>query len=79
MAHTVRPDRLRAGFVGAIQGKKLDYELLAEVARAVPEIEFCLAGPVATGGGDGVPASMYSIPNVRFLGQLAREEVPALV
>jgi glycosyltransferase involved in cell wall biosynthesis len=67
------------GFVGAVQGNKVDFPLLVAVVRALPDVTVCLAGPTATGGGAPVPSELSSMPNVALPGVVARESLAALL
>jgi len=62
-----------AGYYGTLTAAN-DVELLEHCARSAPDISFVFAGTVT--GGDYGP--LRSLPNVRFLGQVPYERIPAL-
>jgi UDP-galactopyranose mutase len=68
-AHIAHP---RAGFIGVID-ERLDIELLREVARLVPEVQFLLIGPVVKID----PAHLPQAPNLHYLGGKQYAELPA--
>jgi glycosyltransferase involved in cell wall biosynthesis len=77
----VFPDNkhLHIGWAARISREKR-LELLAEVARALPEVVFEIGG-AATGEGDNgyaspVLAAVASLPNVILHGRIAREDMP---
>jgi glycosyltransferase involved in cell wall biosynthesis len=80
--HREIPDRLfgitgpKIGFFGAISSYKLDFDLVASVAKAHPEWAICLIGPV--GGHDGAQslAHLKRCPNVHFIGHVNYDELP---
>ncbi len=62
------------GYFGVID-ERLDYELVAALAEAFPEATVVMAGPLAKVEREQLPAQV----NIRWLGQRAYEELPALV
>jgi glycosyltransferase involved in cell wall biosynthesis len=66
--------RPRLGYVGAID-ERLDYELLASVARAHPEWSLVLVGPVVKVD----PAVLPVGANVHLLGARTYDELPSLL
>ena len=56
-----------AGFVGAIDDYKIDFTLLAECARQLPDVSFVLIGPVGWADDSTIPADLR-LPNVHLLG-----------
>jgi glycosyltransferase involved in cell wall biosynthesis len=69
------PGPRTAVYVGSLHDARLDVELVAEVADALPEVSIVLVGPDSL-----VPASrslLSSRPNVRRLGPRPYEVVPA--
>jgi glycosyltransferase involved in cell wall biosynthesis len=65
----------RVGFVGALSGYKVDFQLLIEAARLQPHISFVLIGPIGLGE---VSFAMPSLPNnIYVLGAKHRAELPA--
>jgi glycosyltransferase involved in cell wall biosynthesis len=69
---TSRPDRPIAGFLGALF-EWVDVALLADTARALPEVEFVLVGPRRRGVGLG---ALRALPNVRCFPAQPYHEVP---
>lgn len=67
----------RIGFVGAISGYKVDFPLLASVAKARPNWSFVLIGKVGEGDPWTDVASLKSYPNIHFLGSKAYADLPA--
>lgn len=72
LEHAARPI---AGFLGTV-APWVDIPLLAECARAYPDWTFPVIGPVA-GSVDVAP--LQALPNVRLLGAVPYERVPALM
>ena len=69
------PEAAVAGFVGSIE-RWVDTEMLAQVAEALPQVHFVMAGPVRHAALVGALAGR---PNVRLLGWLPYAAVPALI
>lgn len=63
------------GFVGALY-QWIDWELIHQTARALPEFDFVLVGPHDRGG---AARRMPALPNVRFLGPRSYDRVPAYI
>jgi glycosyltransferase involved in cell wall biosynthesis len=57
---------------------RFDFDLVARVARARPGWTIVLAGPVAPAQ-RGQADQLAALPNVRFVGLLPREELPAFL
>jgi glycosyltransferase involved in cell wall biosynthesis len=66
-------DRRRVVYLGAVDSW-LDTDLLAELARALPEVEFRIAGPLRIG-----TDWARSLPNLTLLGARPPETVPELL
>lgn len=65
-----------AGFLGAVDGYKVDFPLLRDCARALPDVSFVTVGPVGwVGGGDR--ESVPTGPNVYHLGLRPYASLPA--
>jgi len=64
----------RLGFFGVID-ERLDIPLLAEVAKAKPDWQFCLVGPVVKID----PASLPRTKNIHYFGQQAYDQLPAFL
>jgi glycosyltransferase involved in cell wall biosynthesis len=62
-----------AGYYGTLTASN-DIELLQYCAESAPDISFVLGGTITQGDYSG----LQSLPNVRFLGQVPYERVPAL-
>lgn len=70
----------RAGYIGRICDK-LDFHLLLEVARLLPGVSFCFAGPVhlLTGENRELFDGWAELPNVHLLGSKSIEDLPAVL
>ncbi len=65
----------RIGYVGALDAYKVDFDLIASIARSHPEWHWVLIG--GTGVSDGTSASaLPRLPNLHYLGAKPREEIP---
>jgi glycosyltransferase involved in cell wall biosynthesis len=62
----------RIGFFGKLRDRLVDYELLARVARAIPEASIVLIGPAE----DSFDA-LAALPNVHYLGPRPYGDIPA--
>jgi len=71
------PDPPRIGYLGAI-APWFNFELVERVARAHPDWEVTLVGPVILGVEDRV-AQLTKLPNVSFQPPVDYEEVPAVL
>ncbi len=67
--------RPRIGFVGAPE-RKLDADLLAEVARIAPDLSFVIVGPLRNFPGR---RRLERLPNVALIGAVPASQVPAHV
>ncbi|WP_432635129.1 glycosyltransferase [Albidovulum sp.] len=74
IAARLRGGCLRVGYVGAI-AEWFDDDLLAEVARLAPDIDFHLCGAVTAPG----VLRLADLPNVSLHGEIAYAEVPAFL
>ncbi len=63
------------GFTGWL-GYQIDVELLGRVARAFPDCSLVLVGPDKLPNGEGL-RRLRALPNVFFLGQKEREDLPS--
>jgi glycosyltransferase involved in cell wall biosynthesis len=63
-----------AGYYGVID-ERIDYALLAELAKALPDVEIAMVGPVVKVSQDELPKA----PNIHWLGQKEYAELPAIV
>jgi glycosyltransferase involved in cell wall biosynthesis len=63
------------GYGGKI-GERIDVELVNEVARVMPDVEFEFAGPVLE---RHIGKALRAIPNVKLLGDVHYEDYPRLV
>ncbi len=77
LAHLPSP---RAGYLGRICDK-LDFRLLLDVARLLPGVSFCFAGPVhlVTGENREIFDRWAELPNVHLLGSKSIEDLPAVL
>jgi glycosyltransferase involved in cell wall biosynthesis len=71
--------RPRVVFTGAIAAKKLDLELLRELAMARPERTLALVGPVGLGDPHTDVTALEALPNVHLLGHRDLEALPAVL
>lgn len=74
-----RPSDLPSGTVVGYAGKlahRIDTELVRDVARRRPDLEFVFVGPILE---DGPIKPLRSIPNVHLLGDRHYERLPAYV
>ena len=62
------------GYFGVID-ERLDYALLAQLARAMPQASVVMVGPLAKVQREELP----SLPNIHWLGQRAYTELPSMV
>jgi glycosyltransferase involved in cell wall biosynthesis len=67
-----------AGFAGAVSSYKVDLDLVARTAQAMPGWSFVFIGPVGTGDGTR-EADLPRLPNVHYLGQQAYKRLPSYV
>jgi glycosyltransferase involved in cell wall biosynthesis len=63
------------GYFGSIE-KRINYEMMREVAEQNPDKTFVFAGPVSK---EWVPDSFFSIPNVHFIGRISYPEMPSVL
>ncbi len=70
--------RPRIGYVGALN-KKVDFDLVAEIARARPEWQFVMVGALDTTGRPGLIDAAKSLSNVHWLGRLPVGQVPMAI
>lgn len=64
------------GYVGSIE-YRMDFGLIVEAAKALPDYLFCFVGPVATAEDDYV--RLRELPNVLFIGPRSQEQLPAFL
>jgi glycosyltransferase involved in cell wall biosynthesis len=71
--------RPRIGYAGVIK-KQLDLALLARLARARPQHQFVLVGPVMNvAGKEAELAALRALPNVHWLGSKPADMLPAYI
>jgi glycosyltransferase involved in cell wall biosynthesis len=63
------------GYFGNIE-KRIDYEIMRDVALKNKDKSFVFAGPVEK---DYVPEFFFNIPNVHFIGRIPYEQMPNVV
>ncbi|WP_374001717.1 glycosyltransferase [Bdellovibrio bacteriovorus] len=66
----------KIGFVGAISGYKVDFDMLAEAARKRPDLNWILIGKVGEGDPE-TDISRLSMPNIHLIGPRNYSELPA--
>ncbi len=67
----------RLGFIGAISSYKLDFELLAAVAKAKPDWSIVMIGEVGEGDPSTDVSILNALPNVHLLGGRPYRVLPA--
>jgi len=72
-----RIPRPRLGFVGAISGYKVDFELLRHVAESRPDWSLVLLGQVGEGDPWTDPRMLEGLPNLHLLGPRPYASLPA--
>lgn len=65
------------GFVGAISGYKVDFELLKSMAQQHPEWQIVLIGKVGEGDPHTDVTELKSLPNIHFMGPRPYADLPA--
>jgi glycosyltransferase involved in cell wall biosynthesis len=75
-----RIPRPRAGYIGRVCDK-LDFLLLRDVARLLPDVFFCFAGPalVVTRENRSLFDEWAALPNVHLLASRRTDEIPAMI
>ncbi len=71
--------RPRIAFHGAVTATKLDFRLVAELARLRPAWSIALVGPVGAGDPATDVSALEQEPNVHLLGTRPHSELPALL
>jgi glycosyltransferase involved in cell wall biosynthesis len=66
----------RIVFVGAIVGKKLDFDLLVAIATERPQWSLALVGPVGLGDPSTDVSALGALPNVHLLGGRRYDQLP---
>ena len=64
----------RAAYIGVID-ERLDYDLIAQMAEAYPEVQFLMCGPVVKVD----PAHLPQSPNLHYPGQQAYSDLPRIL
>ena len=72
---SIRPPRL--GFIGAISGYKVNFNLLQHVAEKHPEWSIVMIGKVGEGDPSTDPSALHRAPNIHLLGPRAYTELPS--
>ena len=67
----------RLGFIGALSGYKVDFEMIRTVARTRPDWSVVLIGKVGEGDPWTDPARLEGLPNLHLLGPRPYAELPA--
>ena len=63
-------------FIGAISGYKVDFALLAELAKTRPAYQVVLIGEVGEGDPQTDPGCLQGLPNIHFLGPRPYQSLP---
>jgi glycosyltransferase involved in cell wall biosynthesis len=74
--------RPRAVYVGNLAAYRFDFELLRSAARALPDVQFVLIGPIGLGdprNPAGPADALAQEPNVKFVGAVPQPELPAFL
>jgi glycosyltransferase involved in cell wall biosynthesis len=71
--------RPRLVFAGAVAAKKLDVELLTNLATSRPAWSIVLVGPVGEGDPRGDLGRLLELPNVHAVGPVSFEELPGWI
>ena len=66
----------RIGFMGAVSSYKLDFRLIAAVARAHPQWQFVFVGPTGEGEPQTDTTLLTQEPNVHLLGSKSYDYLP---
>ncbi|MFC1849713.1 glycosyltransferase [candidate division CSSED10-310 bacterium] len=66
----------RIGFIGALSGYKVNFDLIEEVAHAHPEWSIVMVGPVWSGDPDTNTATLEKYGNLHLLGTQPYERLP---
>jgi len=66
-----------AGFIGALSGYKVDFQLIKQAAIENPEVSFVLIGKIGEGDPWSDVSSLKEMKNIYFLGPKKYEELPA--
>lgn len=69
----------RIVFIGAVVGTKLDFELIAALARARPEWSIALVGPVGAGDPSTDVSALEAEPNIHLLGSRPHDALPEIL
>ncbi len=75
LAELAAAPRPRIGYVGALN-EKIDFDLLASVARRRPEWHFVLVGGLDLTGNPHKADGLAALPNVHWTGRVGVEQVP---
>jgi glycosyltransferase involved in cell wall biosynthesis len=69
----------RIVFVGAVAARKVDFDLVAAIARARPGWSVVLVGPVGLGDPTTDVSALDALTNVHLLGVRRQDELPAIL
>lgn len=69
--------RLKAGYIGNLNIKYLDWSLIHQVVANHPEVLFYLIGPYDLRAGEENLRMVYQLENTRFLGKIHSELIPS--
>ncbi|HEU5347586.1 MAG TPA: glycosyltransferase [Ktedonobacterales bacterium] len=68
----------RIGYVGALDAYKVNYSLLADIARLRPDVHVVCVGPVGVGDRTA-QKDLPQLPNIHYVGYLPQHELPAVL
>jgi glycosyltransferase involved in cell wall biosynthesis len=68
----------RIGYIGALDAYKVNYALMADVARLRPDVHFVCVGPLGVGDRTG-QKDLPQRPNIHYIGYLPQHELPAVL
>src|SRR5205823_14538431 len=66
--------RPRATYIGVID-ERMDYEIIAEMARARPDVQFLMCGPIVKVD----PRDLPQAPNLHYPGQQTYDDLPRIL
>jgi glycosyltransferase involved in cell wall biosynthesis len=69
--------RPRLGFIGAISGYKVDFQLIRQIAEVHPKWSLVLIGKVGEGDPWTDSSPLHGLPNLHLLGPRAYKDLPA--
>jgi glycosyltransferase involved in cell wall biosynthesis len=64
------------GFIGAISAYKLDFDLIAQIARHKADCDFVFIGRIGEGDSSTDVSALSNLPNIHFIGPRPYSELP---